>query len=664
MRGGGDAESERERGLAQGPVDAERARSANEWFAWIVTGLAAWVVIGVFLVARALNLGLTQDVAVSPYHLVGYAGLAAVLLFSIGLLVLAARRGRSWRRAFPPGYGVMAVGLAAAAAYIVLDGIWQTVVGVAAGIEGGFAPTRLLLLAAMVLIAVAPLRVALQARHDGRPTNLWPAIICAGLVLATIGSPGGFHPAVSPWLERPGDRADDDGEIWVMNADGTNQTRLIEAPGGETHAVAPAWSPDGTTIAWTRWTLNETGRDSDADVWIAAADGGGARPLAEGPDWQWIPHWSPDSAWVTYTVEPDPSLRIGVAGDPRPGGPIGPEPGRAGPAPLVGDVTGADLWRVRADGDGAPEELTNAPGDDRAGDYSADGTRIAFDATRDGNTEIYVSDADGANPVRLTNDGGEDWAPDWSPDGTRIVFNSDRNGNDDLFVMSADGSGLVQLTGDPAAERGASWSPDGQTIAYAAWHGEEPEIWSIAADGSNQRNLTRSPATWDGEWDAGDWTSDGRLAFARGGHTPTFAHPIVREDLGMATLLLQAGLVAFMALLVLRLGPPFGAFTVLLGVSNALAASGTDDYRFAVAAAVAGFVLDVLVRRFPARSHPLLVGAGSAALFVLSVAATVLVTTGLAWRPTLVFGALLAALAIGWGLSLLGSPNRSPAAGS
>ena len=628
--------------------------------------LATWVVVGVFLVVRALNLGLTEDVAVSPYHIVGYAALAAVLLFSIGLVVLAIRRGLSWREAFPAGYGVMGLGVLGAAAYIVLDGIWQSVAGIGFGIEGGFAPTRLLLIAAVVLIAAGPLRAAIRAITEGGPVHRWPAVIAAGLVLAMVASPGGFHPAVSPWLEDPDDTTDDDGEIWVMDADGTNQTRLFEAPGGEIHFVAPAWSPDGTQIAFTRWTRNATGRDFDADVWIAAADGSGARPLAEGADWQWIPHWSPDGAWISYTVEPDPSLQVGNPGAPRPGGPIGPnEPGFAmGPAPLVTGATGAELWRTPVDGGGAPERLTEAAGDDRAGDYSPDGTKIAFDATRDGNTEIYVIDADGANPRRLTDDSGEDWAPDWSPDGSQIVFNSDRNGNDDLFVIGADGTGLAQLTSDPAAERGASWSPDGTTIAYAAWHDDEPEIWSMAADGTNQQNLTRSPATWDGEWDAGDWTPDGRLAFARGGHTPTFAHPIVREDLGLAALLVQAGLVAFMALLLLRIGPPFGAFAVLLGLSTTLAASGLDDYRFAIAAVLAGLILDLAVARFPARSRPAVVGAGSAALFVLSVIATVLLTSGLVWRPTLAFGALLAAAAIGWGLTLLSGPSRGTPHGS
>ena len=41
--------------------------------------------------------------------------------------------------------------------------------------------------------------------------------------------------------------------------------------------------------------------------------------------------------------------------------------------------------------------------------------RIAFVSDRDGNSEIYVMDADGGNPQRLTNNDFDDWYPSWSP---------------------------------------------------------------------------------------------------------------------------------------------------------------------------------------------------------------------------------------------------------
>jgi hypothetical protein len=52
----------------------------------------------------------------------------------------------------------------------------------------------------------------------------------------------------------------------------------------------------------------------------------------------------------------------------------------------------------------------------------ASAARIAFVSDRDGNTEIYVMNADGTGQTRLTKDPGSDWSPVWSPDGTKIAF--------------------------------------------------------------------------------------------------------------------------------------------------------------------------------------------------------------------------------------------------
>jgi TolB protein len=61
---------------------------------------------------------------------------------------------------------------------------------------------------------------------------------------------------------------------------------------------------------------------------------------------------------------------------------------------------------------------------------SPDGKRIAFVSSRDGNTELYVMNADGSNPVNLTRSRSEDGNGSyaWAPDGSRVVFSYRRSG--------------------------------------------------------------------------------------------------------------------------------------------------------------------------------------------------------------------------------------------
>ena len=61
---------------------------------------------------------------------------------------------------------------------------------------------------------------------------------------------------------------------------------------------------------------------------------------------------------------------------------------------------------------------------------------------------------------------GNDNTPAWSPDGQKLAFESERDGNSELYVMNADGSGQTNLTNSPRADRWAAWSPDGQKIAF------------------------------------------------------------------------------------------------------------------------------------------------------------------------------------------------------
>jgi hypothetical protein len=635
-------------------------------FAWLSIGIAVWITGGFFLLVWAVGHGQgVPDVLLSIYAMPFYLGIVVLSVVFIALAIQASRQGRGWRAAVPAGYGVLGAGAIALIGGLIADVGWREGVGNPDGIASLISPTRLLLVAGLALIAAGPFRSRLRSERMSAPP--WPAVLSACLVLVALSSPGGFHPAVSPWMERAPFTAN--AEIWLMNGDGSHQTRLIEAHDG-VMAWNPIWSPDGKRLAYTRLVQGDrppVDIPDEADIWVADADGGHAHALVTRPDWQWLPHWSPDGIWIVYTDEPE-------------GGPWA----STGPAGLGGGGlfgTGifaasnpvrsyADIWRVRADGTGSPERLTELPGDDRAAAFSPDGTKLAFDSTRAGGTDVFVMNADGSGVRQLTFDHASTWGATWSPDGSRIAFNAWRagGGNEDIYVVAPDGNGEKRLTTDPADDIEPSWSPDGGRIVFRRIHGppDGGRILSIATDGSDEQELSRDAgAGFDLTSGGGVWAPDGRIAIDRGSSPAADASPLVREDLATASVLITAILLAFMAVQLARIRPPFGAFTFLNVVPAAIFGMVFDRPQFIPAAFVGGLIVDVLVRFAPGRWKGAVAGAGSAAALIVGAELTVAVTSGLGWSISLLTGVVVAAAAIGWCLGvMIGSPRTPDVASS
>jgi len=148
----------------------------------------------------------------------------------------------------------------------------------------------------------------------------------------------------------------------------------------------------------------------------------------------------------------------------------------------------------------------------RPGQTTGPNGHVAFASGRDGDSEIYVANANGSFPVNLTNDPGADTDPVWSPDGTKLAFASSRDGDNEIFVMNADGSGLTKLTNNAFDDREPDWSPNGDLIAFRSNRSGNDEIWRMTAAGGSPANLTNNAAADQ----APDWSPDGsEIAFQR-----------------------------------------------------------------------------------------------------------------------------------------------------
>jgi Tol biopolymer transport system component len=241
---------------------------------------------------------------------------------------------------------------------------------------------------------------------------------------------------------------DGNAEIHAIAADGTGERNLTNDPAAD---EAPAWSPDGASIAFVRGFADE------ADVWVMAADGSAQRRLTSeaGPDRS--PDWSPDGRRIVFV-----SHRSGAA----------------------------DLHVMQADGTGVTR-ITGS-GTAAAPAWSPDGSRIAY--WREDTSRVHVVGADGSGDRAVGGGDQPDVDPAWAPDGTRLAFATLRDPRTDLdvFSMGADGSAPAPLATSPGRDIEPAWAADGR-IAFASDRDGGFDIWTMAADGSGQRKLTSAP---------------------------------------------------------------------------------------------------------------------------------------------------------------------------
>lgn len=101
------------------------------------------------------------------------------------------------------------------------------------------------------------------------------------------------------------------------------------------------------------------------------------------------------------------------------------------------------------------------------GAISPDGSQFLFSSDKDGNLDIYLANANGANPRRLTNSPTADMYPSWAPDGKSFVFTSDRHGNNrgQIFRYTIATGQTQQLT-NGGLNSMARISNDGKKMGY------------------------------------------------------------------------------------------------------------------------------------------------------------------------------------------------------
>jgi len=268
---------------------------------------------------------------------------------------------------------------------------------------------------------------------------------------------------------------DFDGNVWVVNADGTDLRRL--AAGSRGVPPIARWSPDGTTILFLSG-------DALPQLTTIRADGSGRRELTTVPRAAADPRWSPDGRQIAYlslprTPEPYSSY--------SPLRPVG-----------VGWTDDTELAVIGTEG--SSERLLTATREiEFAPIWSPDGQRIAFFRFGLG---FHTIGADGSDD-RLVWDWQGEWIS-WSPDGgwwaAAPGYENEDRSDDRVVLVRPDGSEVRDLVRALGADLPV-WSPTGDAVAFLQLQADGGAVRIVGLDGRDRatvldRGLREVPPSW------------------------------------------------------------------------------------------------------------------------------------------------------------------------
>jgi Tol biopolymer transport system component len=259
--------------------------------------------------------------------------------------------------------------------------------------------------------------------------------------------------AVSLAVGRGGDGS---GGIVIINPSGRRLATLSTRRAGREDSE-PAWSPDGTRLAFTR-TID---RRRSFQIYVMRADGKGVRRITRGR-FDYSPSWSPDGRWIAYRS--NGALRI-----------------------VHPDGTGGRRVHTRS-----PTEISYpvwAPGGRVAYSYWAtipQDRPAACHQPGSGCGYVVSSRLDGSQRRRIVR--GRD--AHWTRDGRTIVYTGPDGG---VYIASGSGRGGHLLGRGYRAE----WSRDGSQIVYARmgnWPSQD-SIWIMNRDGTGAHRISRGASS-------------------------------------------------------------------------------------------------------------------------------------------------------------------------
>ena len=302
----------------------------------------------------------------------------------------------------------------------------------------------------------------------------------AGDQLQLTSGANDLQPAVDPtgqtvaFSRTEGTNATAGSGIYTVPIGGGAVSRLLDA---SWFAADPAWSPDGTKIAFAGGGhLIGQSLSRPSGIYVMSADGRGSPRLVYSGKTDFAveghPSWSPDGSKLVF---------------------------QGGNAALS-DPPNFDLYVIDSDLSGPAVDITNTPDSETGPAWSPDGSRIAFSlqpATEQGSLArpakgaIGVVASDGSGRVLLTDGKALDTDPGWSPDGTLIAFARTINAKGESppsYILEVTATGRPQIVStsiigsDPFWTKGSiSGSPGARPPDFATIRGVPYPVCNVSS---------------------------------------------------------------------------------------------------------------------------------------------------------------------------------------
>ena len=234
--------------------------------------------------------------------------------------------------------------------------------------------------------------------------------------------------------------------LWIADADGEGAKAALSSP---EPIISPSWSASGTHLAYVSFELRKP------VVYVHELASGQRRAVANFKGSNSAPTWAPDGRSLVATLSRD---------------------------------GGSQLFRIDLNG-GEPRKLTQSGSINTEPVFTPDGSALYFVSDRGGSPQVYRMPSQGGPAERVTFSGSYNISPALSPDGRWLAYVS-RNGVIFRLQIMDLNSGQVTALTDSSADERPSFAPNSRLLVYATLQQGQEALMTSTLDGRIKARLS------------------------------------------------------------------------------------------------------------------------------------------------------------------------------